>query len=77
MEQRVQLGDALMDENELADYLGITANKLQRDRWAGTGLPYIKIGRCVRYRRSDVEAYLASHTVTPRWHNTGIANSPY
>lgn len=31
----------------------------ERDRWAGTGVPFIKIGRRVLYKKSDVLAYLS------------------
>lgn len=34
--------------------------------WRSTGrygLPYIKLGRLVRYRRSEIEAWLASRTM--------------
>jgi hypothetical protein len=33
---------------------------LQKDRCAGGGIPFIKIGRMVRYRQTDVAAYLAA-----------------
>ena len=29
---------------------------------AGNGIPFIKVGRLVRYRRSDLEAWLESRT---------------
>jgi hypothetical protein len=31
----------------------------QKDRVAGRGIPFIKIGRLVRYRPADVEKYLS------------------
>ncbi|MFA5924064.1 MAG: helix-turn-helix domain-containing protein [Methylococcaceae bacterium] len=31
---------------------------MERDRWAGGGIPFIKIGRAVKYRKSDVLAWL-------------------
>lgn len=34
---------------------------LERDRWAGGGIPFIKIGRAVKYRKSDVLAWLAQY----------------
>ena len=34
---------------------------LERDRWAGTGVPFIKMGRLVRYRKSDIRAWLEQH----------------
>jgi excisionase family DNA binding protein len=43
---------------ETAEYLGVTVNALAKMRWDGSGPPYVKIGRRVRYRRSDVDAWL-------------------
>lgn len=34
---------------------------LERDRWVGTGVPFIKVGRLVRYRKSDIRAWLEQH----------------
>ena len=33
---------------------------LQKDRVAGDSIPYVYVGRLVRYRLSDVEAYIAA-----------------
>jgi hypothetical protein len=49
---------ALYDEIAIAHVVGVTVAKLQRDRWAGTGVPFIKIGRSVRYRKAEVLAWL-------------------
>lgn len=35
---------------------------IERDRWAGSGVPFIKCGRTVRYRKSDILDWLAKHT---------------
>lgn len=40
-----------------------SAKKLQADRVKGCGCPFIKIGRLVRYRLVDVEAYEAANRV--------------
>jgi predicted DNA-binding transcriptional regulator AlpA len=53
----------LIDEIELAKVLGRPVPTLQKDRHAKKGPPYIKIGRHVRYRPSDVEKYLRERTV--------------
>lgn len=51
--------DALVDEKMVAAYFGCSVEKLQRDRWANTGLPFIKIsGRLVRYRVGSVRGSL-------------------
>ena len=44
----------------LSEYVGIPATTLAQWRWAGTGPAYVKVGRMVRYRREDVEAWLDS-----------------
>lgn len=35
---------------------------LERDRWAGGGIPFVKIGRMVRYRKADIGAWIEKHT---------------
>ncbi|PPK77298.1 hypothetical protein B0F87_102410 [Methylobacter tundripaludum] len=36
---------------------------MERDRWAGTGIKFIKIGRAVKYRKSDVVTWLEKYQV--------------
>lgn len=48
----------LLTQQEVADYLRISTKTLERDRWQGTGLPFLKIGRSVRYRASDVLEFI-------------------
>lgn len=58
----------LLSRNEAAEYLGVKPQTLSV--WATTGrynLPYIKVGRSVRYRQSDLDEFLLARTVT----NTG------
>ena len=44
---------------EAAEYLSVSKAFLERDRWAGAKIPYIKVGsRAVRYRISDLDDYL-------------------
>jgi excisionase family DNA binding protein len=50
---------ALLDEKQAAEYLTISPGTLSV--WRSTGrwqLPFVKIGRCVRYRHSDLDAWL-------------------
>jgi excisionase family DNA binding protein len=43
----------------VAAILGIGKSTLDQDRLYGRlGLPFVRLGRSIRYRRSDVEAYL-------------------
>lgn len=52
----------LLTTKELAKYLDIGESTLLQYRFDGTGPAYIKLGHLVRYRISDVEAWLASRT---------------
>lgn len=46
-----------MSPQEVADFLGIPVGTLHQWRHRGTGPKGAKVGRHVRYRRSDVEAW--------------------
>ncbi len=49
----------LLTTSEAADYLCVSKAFLERDRWAGAQVPFIKVGsRAVRYRLSDLENYI-------------------
>ncbi len=54
---------------QLADRWGYRPNTLEIQRTTGKGLPYVKIGRLVRYRLSDVIAHEKSneHTSTSEY----------
>lgn len=47
----------LLTEQELADRWRSSKKKLQADRLKGTGVPFVRIGRLIRYRLNDVTAY--------------------
>jgi len=48
----------LMKQGEVAEYLGVSPQFLERDRWQGATIPFVKIGRGVRYRAEDVQEYV-------------------
>jgi hypothetical protein len=52
--------DSLHDRATVAAVLGISIAKLERDAWLGQGLPMVRIGRSVRYRKRAVEAFIAA-----------------
>lgn len=55
----------LLTTQQAATYLSLSKAFLERDRWAGARIPFIKVGsRAVRYRTSDLEAYLESRVRT-------------
>ena len=53
--------DKLLSEKEVAPIIGMSTSFLQHDRQRGGGIPFIKIGNSVRYRKSDIDAYLVSN----------------
>jgi len=52
----------LIDEPALATRLGVSRSTLQSWRYAGRGPRFIKLGRMIRYRNADVDAYLRANT---------------
>jgi hypothetical protein len=52
---------AVMDTEQLAPVLGMTPAALAQDRYRYGSIPYVKIGRRVRYLRADVARYLVTH----------------
>jgi excisionase family DNA binding protein len=55
---------ALLSEDDAAALLGVSVSFLQNDRVTRRhGIPYFKVGRCVRYRQSELDAWLDSCAV--------------
>ena len=52
----------LFTTKQLADILGFAPKTLSNQRVLGTGLPFIKIGNAVRYKKSDIETYIEENT---------------
>jgi predicted DNA-binding transcriptional regulator AlpA len=55
-----------LDEKQLCAELGISSVTATKWRARVEGPPFLKVGRLVRYRRCDVEAWLESRTVGRR-----------
>ena len=54
----------LIDEFAAAEYLSLSLSTLRKDRSKpGIKLPYLKVGRAVRYLRSDLEQWVRSQVV--------------
>lgn len=61
---KFQPSDPLLSTPEAAAYLGVTEGTISV--WRCTRrypIPYIKIGRLVKYRKSALDAFLAQRTV--------------
>ncbi|MEX0963810.1 MAG: helix-turn-helix domain-containing protein [Pseudohongiellaceae bacterium] len=51
----------LMNQRELAEYLGKSTAWCERARWIGEGPKFIKLGKHVRYRVEDVMTWIDAH----------------
>ncbi|RKT47490.1 helix-turn-helix domain-containing protein [Thiocapsa rosea] len=59
----VRAADPLYDRKDAALYLGVVPGTLEC--WASTGrynLPFLRIGRRVKYRKSDLDAWIAKRS---------------
>ncbi len=55
--------DLLLTPPEAAAYIGVTENTLSVWRCVGRyNIPFIKVGRLVKYRKSALDAFLVSRT---------------
>ena len=53
----------LLTTSQAADLLGVSKAFLERDRWAGARIPFIRIGtRSVRYQLKTLETYIEGQT---------------
>jgi hypothetical protein len=54
----------LIKQSEAASYLGLSEATLERDRWRGGDIPYIKVGpRAIRYDLEQLNKYIEHNTV--------------
>lgn len=54
----------LLTREQAAEYLGIKTQTLACWKLTGRyGLPVVKVGRLCKYRRSDLDAFLARNTI--------------
>lgn len=49
---------ALRSTAQAAEYLGVSVKWLERDRMNGASVPFIRVGRHVRYSEADLAAFL-------------------
>lgn len=57
--------NTLYNTKQAANYLGVSSAFLERDRWAGARIPFVKLGtRSVRYRLTDLEAFVEGRVRT-------------
>jgi len=55
------MSERLLTTKEAARFLGVSAAFLERDRWAGARIPFVRVGsRAVRYEQSQLDAFIDS-----------------
>jgi hypothetical protein len=54
----------IMTATQLGPVIALSEGALAQDRYRGDGIPFIKIGRRVRYLRADVARYLIANRTT-------------
>ena len=71
--KRRHMLEPLLDDWQVAEITGRARTTLQKDRVAGTGISFVRVGRLVRYRPEDVAAWLAS---LPSYRSTSEPQPP-
>ena len=69
-DQEIQLGSGmprrlLFSPRETSVMIGRAEQTLANERFEGRGLPYVKWGRAVKYRLSDILAEIEARTIDP------------
>jgi excisionase family DNA binding protein len=64
--QEHNMADALWTPEQVADYLAVPLKTLYAWRHRGDGPPAIRVGRHLRYKPADLEAWLAGQADTPQ-----------
>ena len=59
-----------LNEKQVAAKLNVKEATLQNWRWRRVGLPYSKFMRSVRYKESDLYAYMESGRIEPETSKT-------
>ncbi len=65
----------LLTEQKAAARTGLSVHTLAKHRKLGKGIPFVRLGRTIRYRTADVEQYLIAHLVEPEKPKIPGANS--
>jgi hypothetical protein len=56
---------AIMPAAQLGPIVTLSEGTLAQDRYRGEGIPFVKMGRRVRYLRADVARYLIANRSAP------------
>jgi excisionase family DNA binding protein len=56
--------EVLLDQRQVARLIRMTTKFMEARRVRGGGIPYVKVGRLVRYRKADVDQWLKENRRT-------------
>ncbi len=68
------VSSSVLTTPEAARYLGLSASTLNRWRCYGTGPKYLKLGRAVRYRADELDAFLEAKLLRSTVDTAGRTN---
>ena len=58
------MSNSLIGQKEAADYLKLSEATLERDRWRGGDIPFVRVGpRSIRYDLNQLNTYIERKTV--------------
>lgn len=61
-QKETEMQTQLLSTPQAAKFLNVSIAFLERDRWAGARIPFVKVGsRAVRYRLDDLENHIAAN----------------
>lgn len=60
------MDDGFLTSLEVAQILRVSEATVKRWRREGTGPRHVQTGGLIRYRRTDVQAWLDEHTIEPQ-----------
>lgn len=63
MKRPAPVADQVLTREECAEYARFSVGALKNLAYRGEGPPMVKLGRSVRYRRSDVDKWLQRNLV--------------
>ena len=74
--QKIQLGSGtpsrlLLSPRETSVMIGRAEQTLANERFEGRGLPYVKWGRAIKYKISDILAEIEARTIDPEAKQAG------
>jgi len=64
--------ESLFPQQTLCAVLDCSTSLAERNRWAGLGVHFVKVGKAVRYFKKDILAYLEKCGIQPSTSQSGV-----